>query len=99
MLCVQNNIERNNLTLFSALLERLVNGSADYKTIIDKILLETRELINEEKNLYSIDRDNFEIILFLQQNASDIIKVKSSFNKEDYKEIIKMLNQNQMCLQ
>lgn len=98
MLCLQNNIERNSLILFSAFLERLVTNNVDYKSIIDSILFETKELINNEKDLYSIDRDNFEIIIFLQQNASELIRSKTSFDHEDYKALVEMLNQNHLCL-
>ncbi|WP_282016497.1 hypothetical protein [Marinifilum flexuosum] len=96
---MQNNIERDNLTLFSAFLERLVSTNSEYKLIIDAIIMEARLLINNEKDLYSIDRDNFDIILYLEENASELIQSKTNFDQEDYKALFEMINQNKFCLQ
>lgn len=95
MLCAQTNIRKSSFDYFTLLLERAISQRNDLNSILDAILLETKELIEDRKTIYTISRNNFEIITFLSDNATDCIKNKTSFELDDYIKIQHELEKTQ----
>ena len=77
--------------MFSMILNSVVENKSTFKELVDEILFETYELLNKTKNYYTISRENFDIIIFLEKNAESIIKGKTKYTTEDYANIKKVV--------
>jgi hypothetical protein len=95
MLYRQSN-PNNNFSFFVTLLNLVANGDTRYKGVVDDILIESADFICGRKNIYNIDRSNFEIIITLNEVAHDLIREKESFDQKDYISIYDKCNRSEM---
>ncbi|MCT4636490.1 MAG: hypothetical protein N4A72_02180 [Bacteroidales bacterium] len=81
----------NRYDTFLMLLNSVVEKNPTFKSLVDEILDETRDLIFNVKDYYTISRDDFDIIVFLKENAGSIISKKTEYSHNDYLEIKEVL--------
>ena len=86
MLC-SYSIEDEKINVFSLFLENAINGNTSYQEEVKRVIKEVQELSLNVKTIYSIDRNNFTIILNLYYSDSEYFKKidLEKINVEDYR--------------
>jgi len=86
MLC-SYSIEDEKINVFSLFLENAINGNTSYQEEVKRVIKEVQELSLNVKTIYSIDRNNFTIILNLYYSDSEYFKKidLEKINEEDYR--------------
>lgn len=79
--------------LFSYFLTELISGNEKYRKSVNQVLLDTKNLVQGNTDIFSIDRDNYPIIMFLS-NSKKAYFDDLNTNRLDigvYKDVYKML--------
>ncbi len=66
-----HSLEDDKLNLFVLFLNHLLKGNEKYKTTVDEVISEAHDLAVDKKNLYSIDRSLYQIIVFLKNKEPE----------------------------
>lgn len=78
-----HNIENEKFNLFSLFLHKAIEGDMEYRAPVNRIIREAYELSVKSKDLYTIDRDSFPIIVFLSGSGKEEL-AKVGDNIENY---------------
>lgn len=79
MLC-SYNIEDEKINLFTIMIDNSINGNKSYESRILSVLLQSKDFLDDKKDIFSIDRNYFSIIIFLAKSHPEVIK-KINFDK------------------
>ena len=92
-----HSIENEKFSLYLLFLNHVIEGDKNYKEPVDHVILETCALAKGTKNLYSIDRDSFPIVVYLQTHAAKFFKTLNpdplAFSSETYKRVSEILSE------
>ena len=95
MLLYSHSLEEQKFFSFTLFLKSILNGDKDsiYKRIVANVLSEAKDYLAKRKDIYSLDRDNFQITIFLASNAKntlDQINIEN-INDHDYQALLDSL--------
>jgi hypothetical protein len=92
------SMDDNKFGLFTLFLNQLIKGETRYKENVDRVILDAHKLAIGKKNLYSVDRDKFSIIVFLQRTNSEYFKKidPEHISKNHYKKVLQFLTDQQL---
>lgn len=68
------NAEIERTTIFSLFIKKIIEGNDSYIDEVNSVIFNVKEYISGEKDIYSIDRSYFSIIMFLVENNPDFFK-------------------------
>jgi len=90
-----HSIEDEKFDLFKLFLKHILEGENDYKESVNYVIEQTHDLITGSKDYYSIDRDNYSIIVYLSKKAPEYFEtIKSTdLTDEDYDKILRIIDQ------
>jgi len=83
----------DQFNFFISFLTHAINGEKKYEAIVSPIIQDAHGLAIGEKNVYNIDRNNYQIIIYLIDNDFDFLKSVNikDITKEDYKHVLDIL--------
>lgn len=95
MLLYSHSLEDQKFFSFILFLKSILNGDKDsiYNQVVKNVLSEAKEYLAKRKDIYSLDRNNFQITIYLANNAKNTLnKINiEHVKKEDYQELISSL--------
>lgn len=95
------SINEHRIEIFRILLMRTIEGYDGYRNDIIKVISEVKDLISGSKDLYTIDKDQYPLIIYLKENGEkylDTIDI-TNMGKEEFNQILSILEtNNQLCL-
>jgi hypothetical protein len=68
------SIAQNNIELFQFFIQETLSGNDNYRSMVENLLEETKDLTIGEKSIYNINRENFPIIVFLSERLPDFFR-------------------------
>lgn len=93
-----HNVEASKFRLFTTLVSTLLDGKEEYKGLVDGVIKEAHSYCAGMKSIYSIEKENAPIVLFLSQADSSYFQVleNKSLNKEDYEHVFEILSESKI---
>lgn len=88
-----HSLEDDQFNYFASFLNHAINGEIKYKEIVLPIIDEAHKLAIGTLTVYSVDRNNFPIIMHLIDNDLSFIKEINTENitEADYKHVLEIL--------
>lgn len=82
------------LDFFASFLREIIAGKNNYKHLVEPIIKDTHQYVLGEKDIYSINRSGFTIIVFLSKAAGDYFKKinPSNVSTDDYNYILDVIS-------
>ena len=68
------SIQNQKLSFFANMLEFVLNGSEQYEPLLLSVINDAHELSNGTKNYYTIDRDEYPVIVHLVKTDKEYFK-------------------------
>ena len=88
------SLESDKFQMFTLFLTNVLEGKDSYKSYVDTIFSETKDLANHEKTIYDIDRENYNIILYLSENLTVFFaRLSDTYSNKEYKEVLSFLEE------
>lgn len=89
----QPTTDEKKINLFIRFLKLFIGGTDVYKSLILDVVVEAQELSIGNKNYYSIDRDNYPIIVGLAKNNQHFFAKLNTkmLTSQDYEHILNSL--------
>lgn len=95
-----HNLEHDNLSLFTIFLNNAIQGREQYVPVVNQIILETHMYSLGKKDLYSIDKDYFHIVLTLSANYQSyferVADNPQNYNEATYAGMLNVLTENKL---
>lgn len=87
------SIEESNYNIFELFVRRAQQGNIGYKNVVDNVVKQTTSLVNQDKDLNSIDSNYYSIVVLLSQADPDFFKSLDAENIQDthYSKILTLL--------
>ncbi|HRH03409.1 MAG TPA: hypothetical protein PLN13_09310 [Bacteroidia bacterium] len=90
-----HSVENEKFGLFILFLNHLLSGEKKYEETINNVLIETRALVKGEKDVYTVNRDTFPIIIYLSKRNKTFFESlpnTKSFDKQVYTDLFSLLD-------
>lgn len=94
------SIDEHRIEIFRILLLRTIEGYDGYKEEITKVISEVKELISGSKDVYTIDKGLYPLIVYLRENGKQYLSTidVANMGKDEYNHILSILEtKNQLC--
>jgi hypothetical protein len=79
---------QKELRMFRYILKECIKGKLpQFKENLNQIFFETKSLVAKEKNYYQIDRDYYNLIVYLSKKEPDYFKTVNKPDKKFYKKM------------
>jgi len=90
-----HTIEDNKIGLFTSFVESLIEGRQEHRPIVNHVIKETHDLALGKKNIYTIDRDSYPVVVLLEKRDSDFFKTVDPNNATPdlYRKILGILSE------
>jgi len=93
-----HNLEHDNLSLFTIFLNNAIQGREQYVPVVNQIIFETHMYSRGKKDLYSIDKDYFNIVLTLyasyQSYFEGLADNPLNYNADTYNGMLNVITEN-----
>ena len=88
-----HSIEESRFSSFALFLSYLVDGVDKYKGAVDKVLLDAHDLATGEKDIYSVDRSNYPITVYLKDSDPKFFKDLNlqMIKRSDYQKVLSII--------
>lgn len=90
-----HSIDNEKFGLFVLFLNHILKGDKKFEAPVNSVLIETRALAMGEKDVYSINRDTFSIVVYLNKCDRDFfgnLPNTQSFEPKVYDHVFDLLN-------
>lgn len=86
--------EDEKFAFFSNFLEHILKGKDEYMPFVQTVIKDAHDLVNGNKNYYTIDREDYPIIVFLAQENLPFFQNLdiNQISTKDYKDILGMIS-------
>ncbi len=90
-----HSLEERKLDFFITFLGHLIGGNSEYKNLVYPIIRDSHELATGGKNVYTIDRNSYPVIVHLVNRDSNFFKEinPDELSSEDYTKIFSLASQ------
>lgn len=90
------SIQNQKLSLFASMLESLINGNTHYEQLLFPVINDAYELSRGIKNYYTINRDEYPVIVYLVKNDKEYFQKLDIKNikQDNYQHILSSLKNN-----
>jgi len=86
---------QKELNLFRYILKECIKGKLPtFKQNLDQIFFETKSLVTKKKNYFQIDRDYYNLIVYLSKQQPDYFKQVSKPDKTFYKKMSEWMSES-----
>lgn len=78
---------------FATFLQNAIDGDSKYRELVNPIILDAQKLATKELDYFKVNRNSFDIIVFLAQKEPDFISQINiqSLTVADYKHILDII--------
>lgn len=78
---------------FASFLRNVIEGDDRYKVLVEPMISDAKSLATGEKDYYAINRDGFDVIVFLAEKDPVFIKEidTNHLSKEDFEKILTLI--------
>ncbi|WP_291914874.1 hypothetical protein [Chitinophaga sp. CB10] len=90
-----HSLEDNKFDFFVSFLIYIVKGDLSYVNLVTPIIKDAHELANGQKDFYSIDRNNFPIIVHLVETEREYFRALNAdhLTTDQYQHILNLVSQ------
>lgn len=88
-----NSQQEKAFDFFASHLKNVIKGDDRYKSLVEPLIADAHFLANKEKDYYGIDRDGFDVIVFLAEKEPDFFKEIriGHLSVDDFVHILKLI--------
>lgn len=85
---------------FASFLRNAIEGDPRYKALVEPVILDTQLLAKKEKDYFNINRNSFDVIVFLAQKDPQFFKDVNVYglSPADYKRILELVTTREIIL-
>lgn len=78
---------------YASFLRNILEGHDNYKALIQPVIRDTKSLVEKQMDYFSIDRNGFEVIVYLAKRAPNFFSELNTENvsNEDYAHILQLI--------
>lgn len=78
---------------YASFLRNILSGQDNYKALIQPVIDDTKSLVEKRLDYFSINRNGFEVIVYLAKKAPDFFSELNTENvsNEDYAHILQLI--------
>lgn len=89
-----HTIEDNKIGLFTSFVKSLIEGRQEHKKVVHSVIEEAHALAIGQKDLYTIDRDSYPVVVLLEETAPDFFKTVDSRDADEkvYQKVLNILS-------
>lgn len=80
--------------LLQLFIQQILKGDKSYAKSVNNVIIDTHDLVTGKKDIYTINRVNFPIVIYLSENFSDVFKNLDvdNISNHHYQKLIDILN-------
>lgn len=88
-----HSIEESRFSSFALFLSYLIDGVDKYRSVVDKVLADAHDLATGKKDVYSVDRANYPLTVYLKNSDPNFFKSLDtrSLQKSDYQTVLSII--------
>jgi hypothetical protein len=89
-----HSLHDESLDFFESFIREIIAGKNNYKHLVEPIITDTHLYVLGEKDIYSVNRSGFTVIVFLAKTATDFFKTINPENvsANDYDYILNVIS-------
>jgi hypothetical protein len=93
MMLKSHSNQEQTFDYYASFLRNILEGQDKYKALIQPVIVDTKSLVEKQKDYYSINRNGFEVIVFLAKKAPDFFNGLNTehVSNEDYAHILQLI--------